>query len=56
MADDIRATDMKLEHSDERKAYAPPVLRQFGPVSALTQAGTAGTLELMANMNQNRMA
>ncbi len=31
-----------VERSVDRKKYAPPKLREFGPVGALTQAGTAG--------------
>ena len=30
-----------------RKPYSPPALKQFGPVGALTQAGTVSTTETM---------
>ena len=29
-----------------RVAYAPPALKEFGPVGALTQSGTAGPNEM----------
>ena len=47
---------MKIKHKAElrgtqlaaRKLYALPVLREFGPVGALTQSGTMGVVEASA--------
>jgi hypothetical protein len=46
-------TKLKLETlgtgRDARKAYAAPVLKQFGLVGALTQSGTGTSVESSAN-------
>ena len=39
-----------------RQNYAAPVIREFGKVGALTQAGSAGATETGAMMNPNQMA
>ena len=39
-----------------RQHYAAPVLREFGKVGVLTQAGTAGATETGSMMNMNQMA
>ena len=56
MTPDAKAKLENLCNNDARKSYAPPFLKQFGPVSALTQAGTAGRPEMMAGVNMNWMA
>jgi hypothetical protein len=36
-------------HKTSRKSYAAPRLVEFGPVGALTQAGSGATSEIMGN-------
>jgi hypothetical protein len=38
------------------KPYAPPVLKEFGPVGALTQAGTGNAIEMAMGNNSRKMA
>lgn len=43
------ATVSTLNRADQaRRNYAPPSLKVFGPIGALTQAGTSGMAENMA--------
>ena len=52
MSNDVRhqsGTVGTSEPTDQaRREYAPPSLTVFGPIGALTQAGTAGMAENMA--------
>jgi hypothetical protein len=48
----------KRKTASRREPYAPPKLKEFGPVGLLTQAGTGLISEVMAmgpvSMNPNR--
>ena len=46
-----KAAQRKCHRSGERLPYAAPRLKEFGPVSALTQAGTGLSSEVMRNGN-----
>ena len=37
--------------ADARDAYAPPKLKVFGPVGALTQGGSVGAVEMGMSMS-----
>jgi hypothetical protein len=41
--------------TQQRESYSPPKLKEFGPVGALTQAGSAGGSEAV-NMGMQFMA
>jgi hypothetical protein len=44
---EIRKRDQQSDKASSRKPYATPRLVNFGPVGALTQAGTVSTTEVM---------
>ena len=46
-----KSAQRKCHPPGERLPYAAPSLREFGPVSALTQAGTGLSSEVMRNGN-----
>lgn len=45
-----RNKQQQLEHSGNRGTYAPPMLKEFGQVGALTQNGTGRRTEIMIFM------
>ena len=52
----LAALQQELQ-SAGREKYAPPRLKDFGSVGALTQSGTAGKLEQMSGQgSMNQMA
>lgn len=56
MHKDSETVDRDQETFAPRKPYSPPVLQQFGPVGALTQAGTVSTTEPnMMGLGMNRV-
>ena len=44
-----RNPDQNTGENQTRLPYKPPELREFGPVGALTQAGTGLSSEVMSN-------
>ena len=53
---DIDKTATKQDEKPVKgKAYAPPELKVFGPVGALTQAGTGAAVEMAMGNNSMKM-
>jgi hypothetical protein len=51
-----QSSEQRKAPQTDRRTYSPPKLREFGPVGALTQAGTGAATEMVMGNNSMKMA